>query len=655
MKILNLKLENFQGIRDAEFKFDGKSKTIYGDNETGKTTVYNAFTWLLYGRPSTGAKNFTPKTRYKDKDLHKLNHTVEALLQLDSGENIALKRTYKEVYRKPRGAIHEELSGHTTDYFINGVAYTEKNYNAEILNMIGGDSEKSKILTNLFYFPESMEWADRRSILMSVAGDIDSDDVISQSEDLKGLPALLVIPGVANKKYSVDEYKKIATVKKSELAKKIQGIPERIDETKRSIKEIVSLNEVEIKNDIEKLNTNIKAVENEIADLSNKNSATSSILEKIKKLELEKIKIEETHASDIYKKKKEILDKISEHEGKIRSIESEVRSLKNRRNDLDFDIKKIEHKRSSLVEEYNAVFNQNWDETKENCPTCNRPLPKEDIEKIKEEFNKNKSERLQEINESGKKEYSKDIIAEMKKEQDVINEKIKTGIVDIDKEVSVIELLNKEHSELGKVEDSEPHKKLTERIALGYRKLEESKKSSEDLTAGQRLRLSGLKSELSEKESLISQIKFAETQKKRIAELEEEEKQLSSQFEGTEYGLYLCEMFMVNKVKLLTDKINNMFTYVKFRLFVEQQNGGIKEDCEVMVERKDGTMVPYPFANNAARINAGLDIIDVLSKHWKVSMPIFVDNAESVTKIRNTETQLIRLVVSDKHDKLHME
>ncbi len=63
MKINTLRLENFQGIKSAGFDFNGQSASIYGDNATGKTTVYNAVTWLLFDRPSTGAKNFTPKTR----------------------------------------------------------------------------------------------------------------------------------------------------------------------------------------------------------------------------------------------------------------------------------------------------------------------------------------------------------------------------------------------------------------------------------------------------------------------------------------------------------------------------------------------------------------------------------------------------------------
>ena len=74
-----------------------------------------------------------------------------------------------------------------------------------------------------------------------------------------------------------------------------------------------------------------------------------------------------------------------------------------------------------------------------------------------------------------------------------------------------------------------------------------------------------------------------------------------------------------------------------------------------MVPTDDGRLVPFAFANNAARINAGLEIIDTLSAHWGVTMPVFVDNAESVTRLTHTTAQVIRLVVSEPDKKLRLE
>lgn len=105
---------------------------------------------------------------------------------------------------------------------------------------------------------------------------------------------------------------------------------------------------------------------------------------------------------------------------------------------------------------------------------------------------------------------------------------------------------------------------------------------------------------------------------------------------------------------MLDEKINSVFKNVRFQLFVDQINGGIKEDCEVLVPSEGGRLVPFSLANNAGRINAGLEIVDTLAKHFKFSMPIFIDNAESVTRLYDTTSQIIRLVVSEQDKSLRL-
>lgn len=88
MKILKMRLENFQGVKELEIDPQGESSAIYGDNGTGKSTVYNAFTWLMYGKPSTTEKNYTPKTT----GSHNLHHSVEMTVELADGSEMVLKK-----------------------------------------------------------------------------------------------------------------------------------------------------------------------------------------------------------------------------------------------------------------------------------------------------------------------------------------------------------------------------------------------------------------------------------------------------------------------------------------------------------------------------------------------------------------------------------
>ena len=168
MKLLRIKLENFQGIRNLEINLAGRNASIYGGNGTGKTTVYNALTWLLFDKASTEDKGFTPKTIGPDGDLHNLEHSAEAMFETEEGRQLSLKKTFKEVYKKKRGSAREEFSGHTVDYEIDGVPAKEKEYNACITELCGGDTEKAKILTMPEYFPEQLPWEKRRQILLEI-------------------------------------------------------------------------------------------------------------------------------------------------------------------------------------------------------------------------------------------------------------------------------------------------------------------------------------------------------------------------------------------------------------------------------------------------------------------------------------------------------
>ncbi|MHC8425130.1 hypothetical protein ACUZ22_02350 [Bacillus velezensis] len=134
-------------------------------------------------------------------------------------------------------------------------------------------------------------------------------------------------------------------------------------------------------------------------------------------------------------------------------------------------------------------------------------------------------------------------------------------------------------------------------------------------------------------------------------QLEEEQKGLAEEYEGLQHQLYLTEEFVRTKVDLLEEKINNKFKFARFKLFKSQINGGLEETCETLYEG-----IPYSSGlNNAARINVGLDIINTLNEHYGISAPIFVDNSEAVTKLIDTNSQILSLIVSEKDKQLRIE
>jgi DNA repair exonuclease SbcCD ATPase subunit len=655
MKLLTLKLENFQGLKSEEFKLDGHSASIYGDNATGKTTVFNAITWLLFGKASTGAKNYTPKTKGPDGDLHYLDHAAEATFKLNDGRVITLRKVYHEVYKKKRGSATEEFDGHTIDFYIDGVPTKEKEYEATMHSLCGGSAEKMKMLTMPNYFPEEMSWDARRKILLEICGDVSDEDVINSTPELKDLPNYLLMPGTTNQYYTVDEYKKIASAKKTEINKQLQEIPGRIDEAQRAIPDIKGLNPKTIDQKIQELNKQKSELETEKTQALSGDLTTMAIRKQISEANT---RLAEARAA--YATKTSSLNEGTY--AAINSLKRDQIAVANRIQDAKADlertqrtIERLKSHRESLINDYMAVQKETWDESKENCPTCHRPLPEEEIQQLREAFNLQKSRRLEQINIQGQREASKEMIAEMEEKANALREQIKNDEQLVEDYEQQLKALQSQLKTPAPFESTEEYTNIMAEIAR-YREEENNKSGQIEAIASKYTeQIQALYEQIREQEELKTRILVAKSQEERIAELQTREKELSKQYEELEKGIYLCEVFTKTKVNLLDDKINSKFQSVRFRLFQEQLNGGIKDDCEVMIPSEGGRMVPFTFANNAARINAGLEIIDTLSKHWNLAMPVFIDNAESVTRLLRMDTQVIRLVVSEQDKRLRLE
>ena len=160
IKLNQMKLMNFQGIRNLELNFNGLDKSIRGDNGTGKTTIINAYYYLLTDKPSVAMADYSPKTKGIEGDLHNLEHTVECTFDID-GIIKVLKKTYKEKWTQKRGNKNKELTGNTISYEVDGLPVKEKDYNREIEDLFG-PREVIQILISPTYFGDILAWKERR-------------------------------------------------------------------------------------------------------------------------------------------------------------------------------------------------------------------------------------------------------------------------------------------------------------------------------------------------------------------------------------------------------------------------------------------------------------------------------------------------------------
>lgn len=628
MKINKMQITNFCGIKSLCITPQGNNLNIFGDNATGKTTIANAFMWLFTGKGITGTAELDPQPLDKNNaKVHNLETSVE--LQADSG--VTYKRVLSEVWQKKRGSAAEELTGTKTAYFIDGVPLKEKEYNARIQSDFT-DNEIFKILSVVSYFP-TMDWKTRRQLLLDVCGDVKQEDVLSGSEELAELSGMLG-------GHSIEDYQKIIKAKKSDLRKEIDMIPARISENENNIPQL--------NGNIKAHKTRLEQLNAEKSDVDSRIAADTSHQEKKKAISEAETEILEAKKRFVEVQNLEnsgIIDQIKKLETKKADVFSKRSLAKAKAGELSGEIEQIRKKREALISRYKKENERKYN-GEETCPCCGQPLPQDKIEAAKHEFNLQKAQMLEEINLEGQK-YSHSVIAEKERE---LNE-LTLEITAYDEEYNTLENRIKQLKDglnSKSFEETEEYGKLL--CCLGEIK---SKPIGETLNQ-LREQSAELNDKIVEETKQIAIFEAAEAAKARIAGLESQKKKLSAEYARCEKGEYLCELFIRTKVSMLDERINSRFKTIRFKLFHNQANGGLSEVCKVLIPCESG-LVEYEKANNAAKINAGLEIINVLSNHFGVHLPVFVDNAESVTALVDCDSQTIRLVVSEKDKAIRTE
>lgn len=660
MKLIRMALENFKGIRKTEFNFGGYDANIYGANGTGKTTIFDAFTWLLFGKTSEERANFSPKTITAEGAAHNLEHSVECDIEVN-GDVMTFKRSFHEVYKKTRGNAKAVLSGHTTDYWINGVPKKEKEYQEYWQGVFSSD-EEVKLLTMPFYFAEQLHKEKRRTILLEICGNISDLAIMETDTELRELSVL-----VGNN--SVDEYKKIVKAKKTTINKQLDLIPARIDEATKAIPDkLPPESKEELEQRAAELRNSISEAEEERASIIAGNDTEARTRTEIAEQSAALSEARARYAEKQRMATDAALEKVQEIRKMLAAEENElaqnIRTLEqSKQKALD-----IEQKREWIITEYKSKKAQSeecereqFDETAAVCDKCGQALPADKVSELKAMFNERKSNQLIQFKQDmeqlitcGKNEASKKMLAEAKQRAADLESVVAKGKKMVSKLQESLAEYQKGISacQLPPFETTDEYKQITVRIE----DLKAYKQQEVPDTGKINAKIAVLRTAAEAITASIAALETEAVQKARIAELEQEEKALGEQFEEAEWALYLCERFTRVKAALLNDKINEHFKTVKFQLFKQNiTNDGIDDICDVLVPTAAGAFVPFSDANKAARLNAGIEIIGVLGEYYGVELPIFVDNAESVTHIIPTKGQLIRLVVSESDKKLRLE
>lgn len=646
VRINRLTLSNFKGVKAFTFDANGSDIQIYGDNATGKTTLFDSFLWLLFDKDSQNKKDFSIKTLENGKAKPMLDHEVECELLVD-GQPITLRKVYREKWTKTRGSATKEFSGHETDYFIDGTPLKKAEYNKRIEMIV--EEEVFKLLTSPSYFNDQVKWQDRRKILLRVCGEVSNDEIFKSNNDLKGLELIL-------KGKSMDDFKKTVNARRKAINDELDMLPIRIDEISKSIPEGDG-NLPELKAEVVKVDSEIEELQAQVSAIKNGNAILSKEGQ-LQKTEMEITNFRRTFESDSKEKVYQLKAKLQEEQSNLQTFVSRKRAKEGQIQFNNQNIDRVELGLKDLRVRWHELNKEEFSHDVEcECPTCGQELPEEKVEAAKvtalARFNAKKSEELRKISQSGERGAT-----EKKKFQNE-NDQIQPDIDELNNLIAskekVIAKLTEElktaQNSVQDVSESEEYRKLLELKENLQGDISDLKERAEDATGSIGDEIAELKAKRSTLNADIAVYANVGNLQARIQELKDQEELLAAEFEKLEHHLFLTEEFIRAKVKIMEEKINAKFKFARFKLFDEQINGGLQEVCETLYGG-----VPYGSGlNNAAKINVGLDIINTLSEFHGIEAPIFIDNAEAVTKLIETDSQLISLIVSEQDKVLRIE
>ena len=630
MQIVRLRLENFKCHKLLELKPEGCSMAILGDNAAGKTSVYDALTWLLFGKDSQGNGEKNIEIKPLDASGAVADHgaitSVEAELMVN-GENITLMRTYQEVWSTKRGSSVETFVGNTSEYYVDGVPCKKFAFDDRISQLVPEDT--FRLLTSVSYFAKDMSWQERRKVLFDMAGTMADHDIMATAPQF--MP-LLESMG----KLTLDDYKKKLLSEKRGFANAKTDIPARISECERTVEDLSDLDFAGIKAETERLNDKQAEISKQIVAIENDNMVQS------KQLEIREAAVE--------------LDKLTAENNAFRASQiagaPDVNGMRNtlaRQKSSLANTKSLLHAAEQSVSSYEKLIEESrgrWIAvngevfTGGTCPTCAQQLPMEQLRQATEAFEKGKQARLREIERTAESQKSyltqtQTRIQNLQEEASALEEQIQQTEERIHiAETAVVAPVDMDGF-------AEKKAALDGKIASLNSELQALAQNSYEEKERLRGELSAVNAKIKVNMAVCGKESALTYARNRIEELREDARNAAAGLESIEKMLYLMDEYVRYKTRVVEDGVNSLFRIARFRLFREQANGGVEDRCDVVV---DG--VPYGSLNNGMKINVGIDIINALSRHYGVTVPLFVDNAESVTKLEKADTQVIRLVVS---------
>lgn len=640
-------IDNFKGISHYELEFESMMTEIHGHNGTGKTSLYDAYLWLLTGKDSKGSESFKVQPVDKNNEtIPKLTTSVRCRFSIDGVETV-FKRSLYQKWSKPKGTDKEVLKGNSTDYFIDDVPVTATAFAAKVKETFC-DIDKLRMMSSVFQF-FSLPVKEARALLVQMAGEM---------PDLLTKDAYPILFNDIKETKSVEGSKVKALFAKKKDEELRVGIPLRIDENERK----------RPAHDFNALKSEAETIERRIAEIDGvlQRHADATLFDACADLNRQLNEVRSQMDDCIRSFKKEIDDVSYQHKSnldnvnrKMHELMVDIATLERKKLTITHEIEEVDHCLAECKDEWTRVNTSEFRDTVDAvCPTCGRPFDEDEVidkrNELIRKFNVDKVEKLKKIGHKGS------MFSERKKNAKAQLSKINEDITRMTEKMSVS--LKAEQNEIKEKIASIPTVENLKEASKEFRSLSSKEMSLREKISAEKDKVSkSFDDSAIEDEKLTLNARLKDVlrmlgEESRIKEIEDRRKQLEQEAVDVaariaEHDALLHEIQQYGKERInaVEEKVSGMFRLVKFQMYERNlTNDGEKEICEPLVEG-----VPYTGnLNYASKVNAGIDVVNAISKWLGVSMPIFIDNKESVVNTIESLGQVITLVVDPSCEKL---
>lgn len=638
IRIQKLTLENFKCHKSLTIDFGGRETSIYGDNATGKTSIYDGLTWLLFGKDSRGsadAEAIKPLGSDGQVADHQAVTAVEAEFLVDTGEDsevTVLRRTLKEVWSSKRGCPTPEYSGNVSEYAVDGVPMKKNGFDNAVKELVG--EGLFRMLTSVRYFSAELKWQERRAVLFDMVGNLTDEQIMMQNEAFWELKDSCAGVGLESLK------KKLVADRKRLVGAKNDG-PARMSECQKLIDQLSGQNFEAAKAKALELDSISNTLREQMAKLKAGSKATETGLAlNAKRAELRALEAQ----NSAYREQQRGTDKAAEAKRRKAAAEKALTYTNAQMGNTDMALERTEKSLESYRAEWVETNGESFSGGK--CPTCGQSLPFEQLKAQTEAFESKKKDRLARIESMAN--HAKELCDGYRADL----ERLGQEKAEAESALAAAEAEIRE-APAETVTDMPEYEEQRAVLDKDIWELEQAQTGAEQEDRAQRAALERQLEEITDKLRAAQQVAAGEGSLRyaqaRLEQLRQEARDTGAALEAVERTLYQMEEFTRFKASFLESAVNAPFRLAKIRLFREQANGGVEERCDVTVEG-----VPYNGLNSAMQINVGMDIINALSEFYGVRVPLFVDNAESVTQLEEMQSQVIRLVVSEEDKELRI-